>query len=185
MNEELRKIILEDKEYYYGKGLKRVYRIITHNPLYQRGRYIIVARKAGYYSLNSDSIIHKLLCFHYTRKKNILGEKLGIELGPSVFGRRIKIYHNNIVVNGGAIIGDDCELYGDNCIGNKGSSSASLEAPILGNGVSLGVGAKVIGKIKIADNVKDSSCSLVNKNIDEKGSLYGGVPAKLIKNCNR
>lgn len=43
----------------------------------------------------------------------------------------------------------------------------------------------MIGKIKIADNVKVSSCSLVNKNIDEKGSLYGGVPAKLIKNCNR
>lgn len=46
MNKELRKIILEDKEYYYGKGLKRVYRIITHNLLHQRGRYIIVARKA-------------------------------------------------------------------------------------------------------------------------------------------
>lgn len=165
--------------------MKRVYRIVTHNPLYQRGRYIIVARKAGYYLLNSNSIIHKLLSLYYTRKKNILGEKLGIELGPNVFGRRLKIYHNNIVVNGGAIIGDDCELYGDNCIGNKGSSSVSLEAPILGKGVSLGVGVKAIGKIRIADNVKVSSSSLVNKNIDEKGSLYGGVPAKLIKNCDR
>lgn len=31
MNKELREIILENKEYCYGKSLKRVYRIITHN----------------------------------------------------------------------------------------------------------------------------------------------------------
>lgn len=181
MNKELRKVIFEDKDYYYGRGTKRIYRAITHNPLYQRGRYIIIARKAGYYSLHSNSVFKKIWHLYYIRKKNILGEKLGIELGPNEFGRRIRIYHNNIVVNGGAIIGDDCELYGDNCIGNKGSDSIPLDAPVLGNGVSIGVGAKVIGRIQIANNVKISSMSLVNKDIDEPGVLYGGVPARMIK----
>lgn len=181
MNKELKEIISEDKEYYYGVGVKRIYRIITHNPLYQRGKYIIVARKLGYCFLHSDSLINKIRVLYYSRKKNILGEKLGIELGPYEFGRRIRIYHNNIVINGGAVIGDDCELYGDNCIGNKGSDSVSLDAPILGNGVSIGVGAKCIGKIHIADNVKISSMSLVNKDIDESGALYAGVPARMIK----
>lgn len=181
MNKKMREIMDEDKEYYYGGRAKRIYRMLTHNPLYRRGKYIIVARKAGYYSLHSNSILNKFLFLYYTRKKNILGEKLGIELGPNKFGRRLKIYHNNIVVNGGVIIGDDCELYGDNCIGNKGSSSKPLDAPTLGNNVSLGVGAKAIGKIQIADNVKVSSMSLVNNNLNEKGALYGGIPAKLIK----
>lgn len=177
----MREIILEDKEYYYGGGVKRIYRVITHNPLYQRGKYIIAARKAGYYFLHGSSLINKIRFLYYSRKKNILGEKLGIELGPHEFGRRIRIYHNNIVVNGGAIIGDDCELYGDNCIGNKGSNSSPLDAPVLGNSVSIGVGAKCIGKIHIADNVKISSMSLVNKDIDETCALYGGVPARIIK----
>ena len=78
------------------------------------------------------------------------------------------------------MIGDDCELYGDNCIGNKGSQADPLDAPILGNNVSIGVGTKIIGKIYIADNVKISSMSLINKNIIDKGALYGGVPAKKI-----
>lgn len=155
--------------------------MITHNPLYQRGKYIIVARKVGYYFLHSNSLINKIRFLYYSRKKNILGEKLGIELEPNEFGRRIRIYHNNIVVNGGAIIGDDCELYGDNCIGNKGADSIPLDTPVLGKGVSIGVGAKCIGKIHIADSVKISSMSLVNKDIDGTGTLYGGVPARMIK----
>lgn len=180
MDKKLKQAIAEDKEYYYGSGLKKVYRVLTYNPLYRRGKYIIAARKAGYYSLHNSSIFNKFMCLYYARKKNVLGEKLGIELGPSEFGRRIRIYHNNIVVNAGAIIGDDCELYGNNCIGNKGSNSMPLDAPVLGNGVSLGVGAKAIGKIRIADNVKISSMSLANNNLDEKGALYGGVLAKFI-----
>lgn len=179
MKKELREIIAEDKKYYYDKGLKRLYRIMTHNPLYQRGRYIIIARKAGYFSMNNRSLVNKIRGGFYLRKKNVLGEKLGIELGPNEFGRRLRIYHNGIVVNAGAIIGDDCELYGENCIGNKGSESMPLDAPILGNSVSVGVGTKIIGKIKIADNVKISSMSLVNKDICEKGSLYGGGTSKI------
>ena len=41
-----------------------------------------------------------------------------------------------------------------------------MDAPVLGNGVSIGVGAKVIGKIQIVDKVKISSISLVNKDKD-------------------
>lgn len=179
MNIELREAIAEDREYYFGSGLKKFYRMMTHNPLYQRGKYIIISRKMGYYSSNCNSVVNKLLCLYYTRRKHVLGEKLGIELGPSTFGRRIRIYHNNIVVNGGAIIGDDCELYGCNCIGNKGSNFDPLDAPNVGNHVSFGVGANAIGKIRICDCVQISSMSLVNKDITQEG-LYGGTPAKLL-----
>ena len=61
------------------------------------------------------------------------------------------------------------------------ADSIPLDAPVLGNDVSIGVGAKCIGKIHIADNVKISSMSLVNKDIDDTGALYGGVPARMIK----
>lgn len=184
MNSELKAAIAEDKAYYYGCGVKHFFRFITHNPLYQRGRYIVIARKAGYYSLNNNSLHEKIFCLWYTRQKNVLGEKLHIELGPATFGRRLRIYHNDIVVNAGAVIGDDCELYGNNCIGNKGSQGNPLDAPIVGDHVSFGVGSNAIGKIHICSHVQISSMSLVNKDITEEG-LYGGVPAKWLGGITR
>ncbi len=181
MDRELKEIIKEDKLFYFGNLKKRLVRFITYNPVYRMGKYIVVCRKAGYYRLHSKTIFDKILLVYYTRKKNILGEKLNIEFGPCEFGRRLKIYHSNIVVNEGAIIGDDCELYGNNCIGNKGSGATLLDAPIVGNNVSIGVGSKVIGKIKIADNVCVSSMSLVNSDIEQSYSLWGGIPAHFIK----
>ncbi|MBQ8741135.1 MAG: hypothetical protein IJY79_06265 [Clostridia bacterium] len=181
MNKELKEIIKEDKRYYYGNFKKYIARRITNNPVYRMGKYIIVCRKAGYYHLHSKTLLDKLLLVYYTRKKNVLGEKLNIEFGPSEFGRRIKIYHSNIVVNAGAVIGDDCELHGNNCIGNKGAGYSPFDAPVIGNNVVVGVGTKIIGKINICDNVKISSMSFVNSDINEEYALYGGVPARFIK----
>lgn len=183
---ELKKIIKEDRKNYFDNiGIKFIYRKITHYPFYQIGKYIIICRKAGYYRINNTSFINKLFCLYYYRRKNILGEKLNIDFGPNEFGRRLKIYHGNIIVNGYAKIGDDCQLYGSNCIGNKGTSYDLTEAPIIGSNVSIGVGSKVIGNVNICNNVSISSLSLINKNISEENSLYGGIPAKLIKKYNK
>lgn len=157
---ELTELIKEDKEYYFGKSTKRIARLLTNNPLYRRGQYIITCRKVGYYNTNHNTFIGKIFFLFYKRKKNVLGEKLNLELGPNEFGRRLKIYHNNIVVNAGAVLGDDCELYGNNCIGNKGTDYPPLEAPIIGNNVSVGVGTKIIGNIKIGNNVKNKAVCL-------------------------
>lgn len=113
---ELTELIKEDKEYYFGKSTKRIARLLTNNPLYRRGQYIITCRKVGYYNTNHNTFIGKIFFLFYKRKKNVLGEKLNLELGPNEFGRRLKIYHNNIVVNAGAVLGDDCELYGNNIV---------------------------------------------------------------------
>lgn len=177
---ELKEIINEDKAYYFGAPMKYVGRVLTHNPLYRRGQYIIICRKVAFYE-KQGSLTGKVLSLYYRRKKNILGEKLHIELGPKEFGRRLRIYHNDIIVNAGAVIGDDCELYGNNCIGNKGSDAPVFAAPVLGKGVSLGVGASIIGPVNVADGVKISGMSFVNKDLDCPNSLYGGVPAVFIK----
>ena len=182
---ELSEAVKEDKEYYFGKTTKRIERMLTNNPLYRRGKYVIICRKVGYYYSYQDTIWGKILLIFYKRKKNALGEKLNLELGPYKFGRRLKIYHNNIVVNAGAVLGDDCELYGNNCIGNKGTDYPPLEAPIIGNNVSIGVGTKIIGNIKIGNNVKISSMSFVNKDISEENTLWGGIPAKRIQNIKK
>lgn len=181
MKNELRQVIKEDKAYYYGGGLQHLWRLLTRSPVYRIGKYVVLCRKAGYYQIHHETLISKLLLVVYAKRKNVLGEKLNIEFGPSQFGRRLRIYHRDIVVNAGAVIGDDCELYGNNCIGNRGSGFPPLDAPTIGNNVSVGVGTKIIGKITVCDNAKISSMSFVNKSLEEEFSLYGGVPARLLK----
>ena len=180
---ELKEIINEDKEIYYGKySIKRIYKFLVKDNYVQIGKYVIYSRKAGFYKkTRKKSLISALMNIYYTRKKNKLGQKLNIELQLSEFGRRLKIYHGNIIINGYSKIGNDCELHGNNCIGNKGNNFPLDGCPVLGNNIELGIGSNIIGKIKIADGVKISSNSLVNKDILEENIIVGGVPAKKIK----
>ena len=48
----------------------------------------------------------------------------------------------------------------------------------------LGVGAKIIGNVKIADNVRIAAGAVVVKDIIENGCTVAGIPAKIIKHKN-
>lgn len=52
--------------------------------------------------------------------------------------------------------------------------------PIIGNNVSIGAGAKVIGKVTIDDNVKVGANAVVVKNVP-KNCVVVGVPAYIVK----
>lgn len=181
---ELKEIIKEDKKIYFSHGnhLKSFLWRRTANKLYLIGVFLITARKCQW------AIDHKkyITGFILKRKKNKLGHLLNIELECKNIGRRIKIYHGNIVVNGFASIGDDCELYGNNCIGNKGTKYPLDSCPTIGDNVSIGYGVTIIGKVNIANNICISANSLVNTSFNEPYSLIGGLPAKVLRcNCEK
>ncbi len=91
----------------------------------------------------------------------------------------MQIHHSgNIVVNGKSRIGKNCQLHGSNCIGNDGKT---LDAPVIGNNVEVGVGAKIIGGIRIADNIKIGAGAIVVTSFTEPGITIGGVPARRLK----
>ena len=94
------------------------------------------------------------------------------------FGKCLKVYHNNIVINDKAIIGNNVVLHGNNCIGNNGTDE---KCPIIGNNVDIGYGAILIGDITIADNIKIGANSVVTKSFFEEGIVIAGVPAKKIR----
>ena len=177
--EELIKILKEEKKFYYTSycnNKKYIFnRIITKDPLIVTYKYIKFLRKSEYYYNNNNKIMYAF----YRYKKNKLGIKLGIEIWENNFDSNLKIYHcGNIVVNRGAKIGKNCKLHGDNCIGNNGITSG---CPIIGDNVDIGVGAKIIGNIKIADDVVVGAGAIVNKSFLDNGAVICGVPAKRIK----
>ena len=114
----------------------------------------------------------------WDRKKNILGMKLGIEITPGFAGEGLKICHQNVIINGH--VGENCTFHGHNVVGNKRTGAAD-EIPTLGSGVDVGVGAIVIGDIKIADNCIIGAGSVVTKSFLNPGTVIAGVPAKEIE----
>lgn len=84
-------------------------------------------------------------------------------------------HYGSVIVNGHAKIGKNCQFHGNNCVGNKGVLDEA--APRLGDNVEIGVGAKIIGDIYIADGVKIGANAVVVKSCYNKGATLVGIPA--------
>lgn len=92
------------------------------------------------------------------------------------WGLRIN-HFGNIVVNPEAKIGDWCDIHQGTNIGTGYDG-----VPQIGNNVWIGPGAKLYGKIFIADNCAIGTNAVVNKSFYEKGKTIADVPAKIISN---
>ena len=175
--EELRKIIKLDKENYFSKNkLRYIYEILTLQNNYRIFKSIYYSRKYQYYLEHKNRIINKILFLYYCRKNNKYSQKNQLELYGS-FGKNLKIYHSNVIINKNAKIENNVKFHGNNCIGSK---ETNKDAPQIGNGVDIGFGAVIIGKITIADDIIIGSNSLVNKDFLEPGVIIAGSPAKII-----
>lgn len=175
--EQLKEYLKIEKDLYVpSKSSIRNY--ILSGPDIYRWKYIKAYRKLEYYYNNRNkNVVYAILNLHYARKFNRIGFKLGIELNRNVFEEGLMIYHTSgIVVNGDARIGKNCKLHGGNVIGNKGND---LKAPIIGNNVRLGTGAKILGDVYIADDVQIGAGAIVLNSCYEKGALLIGIPAKV------
>jgi serine O-acetyltransferase len=102
----------------------------------------------------------------------------GIELNRETkIGTALHLIHcGNIRIHPGTIIGDRCGILHDVTIGTNMNSGA----PMIGNDVFIGAGAKVLGDITIGDNVMIAANSLVTVNVPS-GCVAVGVPAKIIR----
>lgn len=173
---DLKEYIEADNWYYnkhYSKIDQRQFRFLRE-PQYMLRKYKFYLRKEEYH-LNNAGKIHILFRLYYLRKKNIIGNKLGILIPPNTFKKGLMImHHGEIIVNPNARVGEYCVLHGGNCIGNDGKTE---DAPIIGNNVDIGIGAKIIGKVILHDGITVGANAVVIKGDYEKAVLVG-VPAK-------
>lgn len=104
----------------------------------------------------------------------------GIDLPYTVdLGRRVIIEHSGaIVVHGHAVIGDDCILRQGVTLGNR-YLDRPLDAPILGNRVNVGAGAKLLGQISMGDDVNIGANAVVLTDVPA-GATAVGIPARII-----
>lgn len=178
--QDLIEYIAADNAWYKQSNWKwRLIDAFTNATGYVLKKYLKLLRKFEYYHNNSKgSRFNTYMGYYFERRKNRLGEKLGIEIGPNCFGKGLQIWHyGSIVVNPNVRAGENCVLRGANCIGNNGTVDKN---PVLGDNVELGYGAVIIGNVTVADNTKIGANAVVNKSITEEGGTYVGVPARKI-----
>lgn len=141
-------------------------------------RFQILLRKSEYYSNINKNPITMFLKYFYIYRFHKLRIKLGFSIPLNVFGSGLSIAHyGQITVNGNAKIGKNCRIHEGVTIG---ATNGNPNAPIIGDNVFIGSGAKIIGEIKIANNCAIGANSVVVKSFEEENSTLAGCPAKKI-----
>ena len=133
-------------------------------------------------------LIHRIAHFFWKMEmpfvprylSEIAREMTGIEIHPgAVIGRDFFIDHGGgVVIGETAEIGDNVTIYQGVVLG--GTTGKPIKRhPTIGNDVVIGTGAKLLGPIKVGDNVRIGANSVVVMDIPPN-SVVVGVPGKII-----
>lgn len=171
---DLEDYLKTEKKLYIPSIRYGIYSIITLNQRYYLWKLMKSLRYLEFHKNNR----HKIRTVLWLRRKNKLASKLGIYIEPNCVGKGLMIWHPyGVVIHEKAIIGENCQLHGMNCIGNKGIPNSGI--PHIGNNVNIGVGAKIIGDINVADNVSIGANAVVTHSC-EGGEVLVGIPAHAV-----
>jgi serine O-acetyltransferase len=104
----------------------------------------------------------------------------GIEIHPGAeMGRRLFIDHGmGTVIGETAVVGDDVTLYQGVTLGGTGKEKGKRH-PTVGNNVSIGSGAKLLGNITIGDNCRVGAGSVVLRSVPDNSTIVG-VPGHIV-----
>jgi serine O-acetyltransferase len=118
------------------------------------------------------SMVYKLL--------KVVSEILtGIELPcETTLGRRFIIEHfGGIIISGDAVFGDDCIVRNGVTVGLRHTGHRG--SPVVGNRVDIGAGAKLLGPIRIGDDVAIGANAVVITDVPSN-SIAVGVPSRIL-----
>jgi serine O-acetyltransferase len=105
----------------------------------------------------------------------------GADIHPgATIGKGFFIDHAvGVVIGETSIIGDNVSIFQGVTLGGV-STSQGKRHPTIGNNVTIGAGAKVLGNITIGDNVKIGAGSVVIRDVPPDSTVVG-VPGRVVK----
>ena len=141
-------------------------------------QYMVTLRKLELYATPyKKNPFWYFVYLYYKIRYDRLGYQLGFEIPLYSIGYGCRIpHHGSIVLNGATKIGNYC------CRMNL-TTFADGDLKEIGNRCYISTNVVVAHRIKIGDGCKISACSFVNKCFEAENKLMGGVPAKVLKDC--
>jgi serine O-acetyltransferase len=145
----------------------------------------IVLCYPGFHAILLHRLAHKLYGWRVPLVPRVISQTgrflTGIEIHPgATIGRRFFIDHGmGVVIGETAEIGDDVLLYQGVTLGGTGNERGKRH-PTLGSHVVVGSGAKVLGNIKIGDDVKIGAGSVVVHSVPDNSTVVG-IPGRVVR----
>ncbi|MEO0654310.1 MAG: serine acetyltransferase [Pseudomonadota bacterium] len=150
------------------------------------GLQALWVHRIGVYALTQRRPIRVLLSILYTLGHLFCRNVYGVELERTVqLGRRVLIGHQHgIVIHKWARIGDVC-IFRQGVTLGSGVEWTHKEGPVVGNGVSFGVGCVIVGNVKIGDNVSIGPNCVVMTDIPSDRTVFTPPPRVLPKQTDQ
>ena len=139
----------------------------------------------GFHIILAHRIAHRLYLYKIPFIPRLISQTArfftGIEIHPAAkIGKRFFIDHGmGVVIGETAVIGDDVIIYQGVTLGGTGKDKGKRH-PDIGNFVTIGAGAKILGNITIGDYSLVGAGSVVIDNVEAHSTVVG-VPARIVK----
>lgn len=166
---------------------KNKFKNLILNGVFSESFNVTLWFRLGNYFIEQKGIVNKILgafcrlmLLHKGHKYGI-SLKLGNQIGGGIF-----IHHYScIIISPCAVIGRNFTVYQGVTIGRV-HEGKKAGVPIIGDNVTIFAGAKVIGNIRIGNNVTVGANSVVTSDVPDN-AIVAGVPARIlrIKNINK
>ncbi len=174
--EMLREYIRADLFRYCGKTDKKSLR------RYKRKsggfRFTYYMRMCNY--MRNRRIIKYILFPFYKIKKDRTGIKFGFDIFELTdIGKGLHIAHmNGVVIHKDVVLGENVSISQCVTIGQT-IKNGEIRTPVIGSNVYIAPGAKVIGGIRVGNNVAIGANAVVTKDVPDN-AVVAGVPAKIL-----
>ena len=145
---------------------------------YRVWKFQVALRKHEYYANTGRSLFGRIMKKFWGAVHEIYGVRRGLSVPLNVFGPGLRINHYGlIVVNPKARVGAFCDIHQGV---NIGEGFGKDDVPEIGDHVYIGPGAKIYGRIRIADRTAVGANAVVNRSFERPDTTIAGVPARQV-----
>jgi serine O-acetyltransferase len=142
-----------------------------------QGFWVLVVYRFGRWRYGvRPALVRKFFSLLYKIAFKFIQIITGIELPcEAEIGKNFVIDHfGGIIISGYAKFGDNCRIRNGVVVGLRRVDEP--KAPVIGNNVDIGAGAKVLGPISVGDNVAIGANAVVIHDVPDN-CIAAGVPA--------
>jgi len=181
MLEIVRTDIARTYDYLEGGKLTKIMRCIR-----SPGVQVVTMLRFGQWSRQQPKLVRLISDPIYFVVNGLLKMMWGIEIPRNVqIGSGFYIGHfGGITISPYAVIGNNCNISQQVTIGLSGQGE-KRGAPIIGNNVYIGAGAKIFGKIKVGNNTKIGANAVIHKSIPNNAIAVCSPGFKLLEAAKR